>query len=155
MLDDKIFIYLRFRDENETLLQSRIREFATIGKLLADFIKSVYDKYGFHILEKGNLEYVDANSDLVLVSFKRDLIKEKLIISGLIPKIYQRRMLDEVETVVHFSLDDFIENITDDPLEKAMVYQRVEKTPYNILHLIKENIDTYGEFYIELDKEYS
>jgi hypothetical protein len=34
--DEKIFIYIRLRDDKKIILKSRIREFAAIGKLLMD-----------------------------------------------------------------------------------------------------------------------
>ena len=153
MKDDKIFIYLRLRDDKKTLLKSRIREFAAIGKLLGDFIKEVSQKFGFRILNAGNLEYVDANSDLVLIAYKRDVVLQRIIINGFIPAHYQERMLDEHATKVKFSGVEFIDSITFglDPLQKSVLKQHIQHPPVNILALIKENIDKNGEFYIILN----
>lgn len=150
--DNKIFIYLRLRDDKETLLKSKIREFAGIGKLLADFMKDILERFGLQILKVGSLEYVDSNTDIVLVSFKKDVIRQKIIISGLIPKEYRARMLNEEEVSIKFPLPEFVERISPklDPLSRAIIHQRIQK-PYNIFSVIKENINENGEFYIMLD----
>lgn len=151
--DNKIFIYLRLRDDKETLVKSKIREFAGLGKLQAEFIKQILENYGPQILKLGSLEYMDSNTDMVLVSFKKDVIRQKIIVSGLIPKEYQSRMLDQEEARIKFPLHEFLEKITPslDPVSQAIVHQRMQKPPYNIFRIIKENINENGEFYIILD----
>lgn len=153
--DDKIFIYLRLRDDKDTLLKSKIREFAGLGKLLTDFTKEIIERFGLQILKVGSLEYVDSNTDLVLVSFKKDMVRQKLIISGLIPKEYQARMLNEEEAGLKFSFQEFVDKISPqlDPLSKAVVHQRLQRPSYNIFAIIKENIAENGEFYIMLDSK--
>jgi len=39
MKENKIFIYLRLRDNDKIIFTSRIREFAALGKLLVEFIR--------------------------------------------------------------------------------------------------------------------
>jgi hypothetical protein len=152
--DEKIFIYLRLRDDKETLLRSRIREFAAIGKLLAEFMREVWNRFGLQMLKIGNLEYIDANTDIVLASFKKDPIRQQVIISGIIPKDYQTRMLDEENTRIKFPITEFVEKISPDldPLHKAIIEQRLQRST-NILSLIKQSINENGEFYIVLNTE--
>ena len=151
--DNKIFIYLRLRDDKRTLLKSRIREFAAIGKLLADFIKEIWEQFGLQILKVGSLEYVDANSDMVLICFRHDAVRQQTVISGVIPKEYQRRMLDSQQTKISLSQNELIGRMTSelDALQKAAVAQRFRLAPKNILSLIQQNINENGEFYIALD----
>ncbi len=150
--DDKVFIYLRLRDDKETLLKSRIREFAAVGKLLADFMKEVWKRFGLQVLKVGNLEYVDANTDIVLVSFKRDPVRQQIIISGLIPKDHYDRMLNEKNARIKVPIAEFLEKISPnlDPLQRAIIEQRLQR-PTNIISLIRQNINENGEFYITLD----
>ena len=150
--DDKIFVYLRLRDDKETLLRSRIREFTAIGKLLADFMREVWKRFGLQVLKAGNLEYVDANTDIVLVSFKKDPIRQQIIISGLIPHEYRERMLDDDNARIKTPIPEFVEKIAPDfdPLQKAIMEQRLLQ-PTNVLGLIRQNIADNGEFYIILN----
>lgn len=154
--DDKIFIYLRLRDDKETLLKSRIREFAALGKLLADFMRDILERFGLQILKVGSLEYVDANTDLVLISFKKDVVRQQIVISGIIPHNYQNRMLNEEEVRIKLSIDAFVEKISPnlDPLHKAIIHQRIQRPTNNVLALIKHNINHNGEFYIVLDTKH-
>ena len=151
--DDKIFIYLQLQDEKETLLKSRIREFAALGKLLADFIRECWEVFEQPLLKIGRLEYVDANTDMVLISFRYDIIRCRLIISGLIPPKYQKRMLDPDEARLKLSNNEFIQRIASNltPMQKAALQQHIQYPPYNVLSLIKANIDENGEYYITLD----
>ena len=153
MKDKKIFVYLRLRDDTKLLIKSRIREFAAIGKLLADFMKEIWEKFGFQMLKFGNLEYVDANSDLTLISFRHDIIRQKIIICGLIPTEYRQRMLNSEETNLNIPLDDFIDNIAFNlnSLHKEVIRQKIQNPPINVLGCIKNNIDNNGEFYFTLD----
>ncbi len=151
--DEKIFIYLRLQDEQDTLLKSRIREFTALGKLLAEFIRDCWETFGQSLLKTGKLEYVDSNTDIVLMSFRYDIIRCKLIISGLIPQKYHSRMLDEEETQLKFSSQDFINLVSSNltPAQKAELQKQIQQLPYNVLSLIKENIKENGEYYITLD----
>ena len=131
-------------------MKSKIREFAALGKLLAEFTRDIIDRFGLHILRIGSLEYVDSNTDIVLVSFRKDIVRQQTIISGLIPKKYQKRMLERDEARIKFSPNEFVDKIsaTLDPVQKAIVQQRIQSPTNNILALIKENINENGEFYI-------
>ena len=144
--DNKIFIYLRLRDDKRTLLKSRIREFAAIGKLLADFVKEIWEQFGLKILKIGCLEYVDANSDMVLICFRHDAVRQQTIISGVIPKKYQQRMLDEQQTKINLSVKELVDRMASqlDALQKAAVAQRLNLAPKNILSLIQHNINENG-----------
>lgn len=153
--DEKIFIYLRLRDDKKIMLRSRIRELAAMGKLLSDFMKEIWERYGLEILRAGSLEYVDANSDLVLISYREDIIRQSIIISGVIPKEYQKRMLDENEAKVKFSIEEFVERTTSnlERSQKETVKRRMSNPSVNILRLIKHHIDLNGEFYFTLDSK--
>jgi hypothetical protein len=156
--DEKIFVYLRLRDDKETLLKSKIREFTGIGKLLVEFLKDVLEQFGLQILKLGSLEYVESNTDLVLVSFKKDVIRQKLIISGLIPKDYQARMLDSEETRLKISTEEFLEKISEnlDPASRDTIEQKLRRPAFAIRSMIRDSINENGEFYIALDSlEYS
>lgn len=153
MDDKKIFIYLRLRDEKKILGKSRIREFAGISKLLMDFIKEIWQKYGLDTLKLGSLEYVDANSDMILISFREDIVRQQMIISGLLPKHYQARMLSEEEAKIKITPAEFAERMTSelDSGSQNAIKKRLEKPIPNVLSLIRENINENGEFYIALN----
>ena len=157
MYDDKIFIYIRLKNEARTLLKSRTREFMAIGKTLADFVKTMWKEFGIDALKQGSLEYVDANADLVLISFKQDDVKQRFIISGFIPKKYQARMLNGAEAKTSFSAGEFIQHAMprQNVMKRALLEQRVQNPLPNILELIKQNINENGEFYIFLDTKIS
>ncbi|WP_372369135.1 hypothetical protein [Candidatus Uabimicrobium sp. HlEnr_7] len=151
--DNKIFIYLRLQDEKDTLLKSRIREFAALGKLLVDFVRQCWEEYGQWILKTGTLEYVDANTGIVLLSFRYDLIHGKLIISGLIPKNYQKRMLDLEETKNKLPASQIVEHISQNlsVVQKDSLRKRIAQPLPNVLALIKERINNNGEYYIAIN----
>jgi len=153
MTDNKIFIYLRLRDDKKILGKSRIREFTGITKLLGDFIQEIWEKFGLETLKMATLEYMDANSDMVLISFRQDIVKQQMIISGLIPKEYQTRMLNEEEVKLKVPLEEFFQkNISGmAPKYSAILKKRLETSMPNILSLIKKNINETGEFYIALN----
>lgn len=151
--DNKIFIYVRLRDDKEVLYKSRIREFAAIGKILADFMKEVLARFGMQSLKSAHLEYVDANTDMVLISFRRDVIRQQYIVSGLIPTEYRSRMLSEEETKLKMPATEFVDKIaTDlDPLQKPLLYEKLQHS-VDILKLIRQNIHANGEFYLILNQ---
>ncbi len=153
MVDNKIFIYLRLRDDKKILGKTRIREFAGITKLLADFIQEIWEKFGLETLKIATLEYMDANSDMVLISFRHDIVKQQMIIAGLIPKEYQSRMLNEEEVKLKVPLEEFLQKNIDGVTSKhsAVLKKRMEQSIPNILSLIKKNINENGEFYIALN----
>lgn len=151
--DEKIFVYLRLRDDKETLLKSKIREFTGIGKLLSEFLKDVFQQFGLQILRLGSIEYVESNTDLVLVSFKKDVIRQKIIVSGLIPEEYQARMLDAEETRLKIPTEEFLEKISEnlDPDSRTMIEKKFRQPSFDIRSMIRESINENGEFYIALD----
>ena len=140
----KIFIYLRFGDSKKTFLKSQIREFAALRKLLPVFIQSIWEKFGYQFLNFGNLEYIDSNTEIVLISFSKDFIKQQFIISGIIPEEYQSKMLDENFINTNMSMLEIISKLNS--IQKTVLTQKQQKP--NILSLIKNNINEYGEFYI-------
>ncbi|HON44815.1 MAG TPA: hypothetical protein PLR86_05695, partial [Planctomycetota bacterium] len=109
MKENKIFIYLRLRDNDKIIFTSRIREFAALGKLLVEFIRELCKYFSLDILSMGTLEYVEANSDIILISFTQNKTYQKIIISGLIPLEYQSRMLYSDENLID---DDWMKRIT-------------------------------------------
>jgi hypothetical protein len=151
--DKKIFIYLRLRDEKEIVCKSKIREFAGLSKLMMEFTRDVIERFGLEILRAGVMEYVDANTELILLSFKQDMIQQKIILSGLIPKEYQSRMLNLEEVSVRISKQEIANKISEnlDPTLKAIIFQRIQYLNFNILYLIKNNINENGEFYVLLE----
>ncbi len=151
--DDKIFIYLRLRDERKIFFKSRIREFAALNRLLAESLKEIWQKFNFDSLKVCFLEYMDANSDLVLFSIRHDLVRQHIIISGVIPKEYQMRMLGDAEARLKVPLDEFLQEIGMNvgPASALLLQHRIcQSTKGSILSLIRENINEYGEFYLEL-----
>lgn len=153
MLDNKVFIYLRLQDEKETLLKSRIREFAALEKLLIEFIRKCWEEYGQWVLKTGTLEYIDANTGIVLVSFRYDVIHSKLIVSGLIPKNYRTRMLNTQETKTKKSSLEIAANVSKNlsVIQKDTFQRKILKPLPNILSLIKKRINENGEFYIAIN----
>ncbi len=152
--ENQIFLYLRLRDEKRTLVKSRIREFLAISKTTVQFLKEVWKKYGYDTLKNCYLEYVEANSELILLSIRKDLVKSQWILSGLIPKEYQKRMLNEEFARIKFTVRDFLSQVSSiiGPDRDFFIRQRIiQPNLGTMISLIRENIQESGEFYIEID----
>lgn len=152
-LDNQIFIYLRLRDEKHTLLKSRIREFAALSKLTVDFLKEIWHRLGYDTLKACALEYMDANTDMILVSIKQDLVRRQLIIAGLIPQAYQERMLSTWDASVRFDVQNFLREVASivGPAQDFLIRERIcHTTAGSLLRLISDHITDSGEFYIEV-----
>ena len=145
MKENKIFIYLRLRDNDKIIFTSRIREFAALGRLLVEFIRELCKYFSLDILSMGTLEYVEANSDIILISFTQNKTYQKIIISGLIPLEYQSRMLYSDENLID---DDWMKRITSGDVNNiVLLRQNVFCAIPDILKMVQDNINEYGEFY--------
>lgn len=151
--DNRIFIYLRLRDEKRTLLKSRIREFAALSKLTVEFLKEIWHRLGYDTLKACALEYMDANSDMILISIRQDLVRRQLIISGLIPSVFQERMLSNWDAGVKFDVQNFLREVASivGPAQDFLIRERIcHTTAGSLLWLIRDQIQDTGEFYIEV-----
>jgi hypothetical protein len=145
-VDNKVFVYLRLRIGETTLSQSKIREFGALGSLLPQFLKQTVER-GIQIpqaIEESRpvLDYVDANTDDVLISFRLDPVARVQVIEGRIPPAHQGRMLDP--NASSFSFRRFMASAVPEgqPLPQM---PRVD-----LLQRIRETIDEDGYFLVQL-----
>ncbi len=145
-MDNKVFVYLRLRIGETTLSQSKIREFGALGTLLPQFLRQTVEQ-GIRIpqvLEESRpvLDYVDANTDDVLISFRLDPVARVQVIEGRIPPAYQSRMLDP--NASSFSFRRFMANA----VPEGQPMPRVPRV--DLLQRIREAIDGEGYFLVQL-----
>jgi hypothetical protein len=142
VVEPRIFIYLRLSCEGEVLVKSKIREFRALGSLLADMMGLVVKK-GIHGREKLSaavFEYVDANTDKVLLRLRSD--NSGLVVSGHIPRDYQKRMLSP-ENHHAIGMENFIQRAGRelDEIEKQKLSHMATQQHHSLLEMIRKNID--------------
>lgn len=154
MSDDGIFIYLRLQSGDQELKRSKIREFAGLGSLLADFRRELVGSGealpGLRAGALPALQYVDADSDEVLISFQVDPAAGEQRIHGRIPAAYRARMLDPDQAA--FSTDRFVARAAPElsEPEQAAYAQRLARAGTDVMDRIRAVIDTDGRFELSL-----
>jgi len=152
---DKIFVYLRLRAGSVTIARSKIREFGALGSLLAQFLQKAMNERlelpnGVDLAsgEPPVLEYVDSNTEQVLISFRVDPVEKVQIVEGRIPPDYQPRMLDPEVTA--YSGKRFVEAASEDAPEerKRELCERVARSQMDLLERIRDEIDDEGNFVV-------
>ena len=153
-MDDKVFVYLRLCLGETVLSRSKIREFGGLGSLLPQFLRQTAAR-GVELPASFEdappvLEYVDANTERVLISFSLDPVNNIQIIQGCIPPPYQQRMLDPHAS--SFSLTRFVaaahEELTS--AEKDDVIRRLAGSQINLLEAIRQTMDEEGNFLVQV-----
>jgi hypothetical protein len=153
-VDDKVFIYLRLRLGETVLSRSKIREFGGLGSLLPQFLRQTVAK-GVELPatfegERPVLDYVDANTERVLISFHLDPTNRVQIVEGCIPPAYQGRMLDPEAT--SFSLRRFVvtahEELT--TADQDEITKRLAGSQIDLLEQIRQTMDDEGNFVVEV-----
>lgn len=154
-MEDKVFVYLRLRRGETEISRTKIREVAGLGSLLAEFFREAIQT-GIHLSPAGGpdatpvMEYVDANTERVLVRVGIDPARRVQVIEGCIPPSYQSRMLDP--DAASYSVDRLREKATEDlpPEERNEIDQRLEGPQADLLAQIREAMDAEGNFRIQL-----
>lgn len=150
-----MFIYLRLVLGTETLATSKIRELAGLGSLLAQFLHQTLEQ-GVELPPEADenqipaLDYVDANTEEVLIRFRADPEARVQVIEGRIPLPYQARMLDPATSQV--SLQSFAQNVAKDiPDQKRReLSERLARAQIDVLDQIRENMDDEGRFEVRV-----
>lgn len=154
-MDEKVFIYLRLRLGDRALSRSKIREFAGLGSLLVQFLRRTLSD-GLDLPEEEPwdgvpvLDYVDGNTDEVLISFHVDPTHKVQVIEGCIPPRYQHRMLDPNATA--FSLSNLeqwgAEALSEE--RRAKLSEQLARSQTNLLERIRDQIDPEGHFVVRV-----
>ncbi|MGE0707322.1 MAG: hypothetical protein AB7N76_04770 [Planctomycetota bacterium] len=157
-MDEKVFIYLRLTMGDTVLARSKIREFAGLGSLLAQFLHRTL-RDGVELppeleAEGGSvpaLDYVDANTGDVLIRFRVDPVERVQVVEGRIPPPYQGRMLDPDATAI--SLSRFQEVAAEEGMneeQRRVLSDRLAKSQIGVLTQIRETIDEEGRFRVQV-----
>lgn len=154
-MDDKVFIYLRLRLGDTALSRSKIREFGGLGSLLPQFLRQTVAQgvelpSNFNDDQRPVLDYVDANTERVLISFHLDPVNRVQIVEGCIPPAYQERMLDPEAT--SFSLRRFVATAHEElsTAEQDEVTRRLAGSQIDLLEQIRQTMDDEGNFVVEV-----
>jgi hypothetical protein len=154
-VDEKVFIYLRLVLGTETLATSKIRELAGLGSLLAQFLHRTLQQGVELPPEAGEdqvpaLDYVDANTEEVLIRFRADPEAQVQVIEGRIPPPYQARMLDPATSQI--SLQSFSRKVAEDVSDQKRreLSERLARAQINVLEQIRENMDDEGRFEVRV-----
>jgi hypothetical protein len=153
-VDDKVFVYLQLRVGETVASRSKIREFAALGPLLPGFLQqAVVDgtRVAAASAEPGApaLEYVDANTDEVLIRFQLDGDRGQQVVEGCIPPAYQARMLDPEVSALSVARFTRAAEESLSPEEQAEVQERLQEQP-DLLEAIRLAMDPAGRFRLEL-----
>lgn len=154
-VDEKVFIYLRLVLGDEVLAKSKIRELAGLGSLLAQFLHSTL-QHGVELPQDDAvdripaLDYVDANTEQVLIRFRIDPLEQVQVIEGCIPPAYQERMLDPATTQI--SLDSFTRNLGEDISDQQQreLSERLARAQIDVLGRIRAALDDEGRFEVRV-----
>lgn len=156
-MDERVFLYLRLRVGATVLSRSKICEFAALGRHMARFLNETLSS-GIE-LPPGTedappvLEYVDANTERVLIAFRTDLDSRVQVIEGCIPPAKQTRLLDPDQT--SFAMGTFVEEAKDGlPLEqRSQLDERFAHSYHDVLARIRESMDDEGHFEVRIPFE--
>lgn len=150
-----MFIYLRLVLGSETLAKSKIRELAGLGSLLAQFLHRTLEEGVELPPEAGEdqvpaLDYVDANTEEVLIRFRADATQQVQVIEGRIPPPYQERMLDPSTSQV--SLQSFTQKVADDVSDQKRreLSERLARAQISVLDRIRDAMDDEGRFEVRV-----
>jgi hypothetical protein len=156
-VDDKVFVYLQLRAGDRVFSRTKIREFAGLGSLMAEMLRETAGR-GLELpldesaQEEGTrvLEYVDANTERILISFRVDPIRRVQVIEGCIPPAYQHRMLNPACASV--SLDQFMERATEglSEAQQSDLTESLARSHVNMIERIREVMDDEGSFLIHI-----
>ena len=151
---DKVFVYLRLVLGETELTRTKIREIAGLRTLLAQFLHRTLAE-GVDPPPEADpadpqvpaLDYVDANTDQVLIRCRVDPDEQMQVMEGQIPPSYQERMLSPDATQVsrRFSEAEAPEDSKGDQERRALSVRLAES---QISHLgrIRESLDEEGRF---------
>lgn len=139
---ERLFLYLRLRRGDELVARSKIREFAGLGALMADFLRST------PLPPEGPLpvlEYVEAGNEEVLLSFAADPDGNGLRVRGRIPPEHRQRMLDPAAAScsVFSFVDRAAPELTEE--ERERMAERIGAGP-DLLARIRAALDDEGRF---------
>jgi hypothetical protein len=158
-MDDKIFVYLQLRVGDRVVSRTKIREFAGLGSLMAEMLRKTAGT-GIEIemphdeSAQGEstpvLEYVDANTERILIGYRVDPVRRVQVIEGCIPPAYQHRMLNPDSASV--SLDRFTECATEglSEAQRSDLTDSLAGSQVNIIERIREVIDSEGNFLVHV-----
>ena len=144
---DRVFVYVRLVAGHDVFHRSKIREFAGMGGLLADLLRGVAQaERPLPPDEVPALEYVDANSEQVLIRFQIDPARNLHRISGTIPPSPQPRMLDPQAGRV--PTRRFVERAAPElsPERRDAVARDLASQRHDVLDKIREAIQPDGTF---------
>ena len=160
---DKVFVYLRLMLGETELTRSKIREIAGLGTLLAQFLHRTLAE-GVDPPPEADpadpqvpaLDYVDANTEEVLIRCRVDPDEQVQVMEGRIPPSYQERMLSPDATVVsrRFSEAEGEEDSRDSKgdrdsrgdRERRALAVRLAESQIEHLGRIRESLDEEGRF---------
>jgi hypothetical protein len=156
-VDNSVFIYLRLTIGETLLARSKIREFAGLGSLLAQFLhRTLRDGVDLppELEERSDvpaLDYVDANTGETLIRFCVDPVQHVQVVEGRIPPTYQSRMLDPDTTAI--SLAGFQAAAAAEGMEEEQqraLSARLARSQIGVLEQIRETIDEEGRFRVQV-----
>jgi hypothetical protein len=155
-VNERIFVYLRVRADEQVLAKSKVRELRALGNLLADFLVEGSLGAMDHPPPPGAsvaVEYVDAATDQPLVRFHADPETREFVVSGLIPAVYRDRMLGRGPAGVSVDRGQFerrAQGRLGDEGARELADRVFEKREVDLLGLIAKAIDAEGRFSVRV-----
>lgn len=151
---DKVFVYLRLMLGETELTRSKIREIAGLGTLLAQFLHRTLAE-GVDPPPEADpadpqvpaLDYVDANTEEVLIRCRVDPDEQVQVMEGRIPPPYQGRMLSPAATQVSRRFSEAEEEgESSGDKERRALSVRLAESQISHLGRIRESLDGEGRF---------
>ncbi len=159
-MDDKVFVYLQLRVGDRVISRTKTREFAGLGSLMAEMFRETAGgglELPLDDSTQGEstpvMEYVDANTERILISFRADPARRLQVIEGCIPPAYQHRMLNS--DCASVSLDQFTERATEglSEAQRSDLADSLAHSHVNMIERISKVMDDEGNFLIEIPME--
>ncbi len=156
-MDDKVFVYLQLRVGDRVISRTKIREFAGLGSLMAEMLRETAGR-GLELPHDESargesmpvMEYVDANTERILICFRADPARRVQVIEGCIPPAYHHRMLNPDSASL--SLDQFTERATEglSEAQRSDLTDSLARSQVNMIERIREVIDSEGNFLVHV-----
>lgn len=147
--EERVFVYVRLTAGGREFARSKVRELAGLPGALADMMGTLFRERGSLPREGTRFEFIEADSEKILISLSTDAGRKEYVIAGRIPDRCRKRVLEEPPEVnlAHFEeraareLDDS----SRDDLHELLRHPRLD-----ILALIRSHIREDGSFEIRL-----
>ncbi|MBI4612218.1 MAG: hypothetical protein HY720_01275 [Planctomycetes bacterium] len=147
--EERVFVYIRLTAAGREFARSKVRELAGLPSALADMMGTLFRERDSLPREGTRFEFVEADSEKILISLSADSGRREYVIAGRIPNHCRKRVLDDPP---HVNLELFETRAARelDESSKGDLHELLRHPRLDILALIRSHIREDGSFEIRL-----